>query len=422
MLRKFLTTTMIIAALIAASQTPAQAAGSSNPRALAMGDAYTALAYGLEAPSYNPANLGLAKNKSFSLDIFSVGVDIKNNSFSLADYNNYNGKYLNDNDKTDILNLIPSEGLKLNALAEASAMNFSVWRFALNVKGIGQSVAKFDRDPFELMLFGNAIKPDVSLSDTRGEALAVGDASLSYGQPLKTWQGGQLSVGASFHYLYGVAYEKIVEAQGGIYTTDTGYVGNGTMLIRQALGGQGQAVDLGVAVNFANNLVFSAGCQNVYSKIKWNKDTEETRFDFEMQPVTFQAMSDDAINDSLTETSDTTYDVASFSSTLPTVIRMGLARSGKHVTWSLDWTQGLSQGTIQSVNPRLSAGFEYNPISVFPMRIGAATGGNKGTMLSGGFGLYLGPMHIDMGLANYGTFQPNASKGATFACSMGFRF
>jgi hypothetical protein len=422
MTRKYLTTLTMIIALMAINRPQAFAAGSSNPRAMGMGGAYTALAYGLEAPAYNPANLGLAQNKGFTLDFFSVGVDIKNNSFSLADYNSYTGQYLDDADKTTILHKIPSEGLKLNALAEVSSMNFSVWRFALNVKGMGESAAKFDRDPFEMLLFGNAIKPDVNLSDTRGEALAVGDASLSYGQPLKKWQGGQLAVGASFHYLYGVAYEKVVEAQGGIYTTDTGYVGNGTMLIRQALGGQGQAADLGVAVNFANSLVFSAGCQNIYSKIKWNKDTKETRFDFEMKPVTFQAMSDNDINDSLTETSDTTYDIAAFSSTLPAVFRMGLARTGKHVTWSLDWAQGLSQGTIQSVNPRISAGLEYNAIGVLPLRIGAATGGNKGTMFSGGFGLYMGPLHIDLALANYGVLKANDTKGATFACSMGFRF
>jgi len=34
--------------------------GESNPRAMAMGGAYNALAFGYEAPSYNPANLGLS--------------------------------------------------------------------------------------------------------------------------------------------------------------------------------------------------------------------------------------------------------------------------------------------------------------------------------------------------------------------------
>ncbi|MEE9554857.1 MAG: hypothetical protein V3W18_11215, partial [candidate division Zixibacteria bacterium] len=103
--------------------------GESNPKAIGMGGAYTALARDLEAPYWNPANLGLSDGKGFSINMFNVGVGLRNNSFSLADYNKYTGKFLTDSDKQDILNSIPSEGLALDALAEASAFNFSIGNF-----------------------------------------------------------------------------------------------------------------------------------------------------------------------------------------------------------------------------------------------------------------------------------------------------
>lgn len=398
------------------------ASGQANPRAMAMGDAYTALAFGLEAPGYNPANLGLSANPSFTMDFVSFGIDLKNNSFSLDDYNTYTGQFLDDDDKEAILDKIPGDGLSFNFAGEARSMNFSIWRFAVNFRGIGESKVKLDKDPFELLLYGNAIKPDVSLSDSRGEAQAIADGSISYGHPIISWSAGQLAVGATYHYLYGIAYAKIIEAQGGIFTTDTGYVGDGHATIRQALGGSGHSFDIGAAVNFASNWTFSGSIRNIYSKIKWNKDTEETRFAFQMDPVTFQAMSDDEVNDSLVENSDTTYDIASFSSTMPTVIRFGLARNGKNIAWGFDWSQATSSAGSYSTNPRVSTGIEYRPIGVFPLRIGVSTGGDKGTMYSTGLGIYLGAFHMDFAAANYGSIIPQGTKGATLALAMGIRF
>ena len=62
--------TLIIIAIALAmallSAGPVFAWGESNPRAMAMGGAYTALGTGLEASATNPANLGLSRNRSFN--------------------------------------------------------------------------------------------------------------------------------------------------------------------------------------------------------------------------------------------------------------------------------------------------------------------------------------------------------------------
>ena len=401
---------------------PLFAWGESNPRAMAMGGAYTALSLGNEASAHNPANLGLSINRPFTLDIVSVGLAVKNNSFSLADYNKYTGQFLDDDDKEAILDKIPAEGLKLDVITEAGSMSFSTGHFGLSVRALGASKLSLDKDPFELLLYGNAVKSEVNLSDTKGEAYAIGDAAFSYGRPLMSWSGGEMAVGASFHYLRGIAYEKIVRAEGGIATTPDGFVGDGEMLVKSALGGQGLAFDLGVSIRFEKDWFFSGCWQNIYSQINWNRDTEEMLLTFDtVEPLNLDNMSNDD-SDSLIETNDTTYDVGSFSSKLPTVFKLGLARNYKKFTWAIDWEQGTAPGASQAVTPRIGTGLEYRLADFFPLRVGTAFGGDKGTIVSTGFGVYMGPLHVDMAVANNGSFNPAATKGINFAFALGLKF
>ncbi|MBD3232860.1 MAG: hypothetical protein GF315_03970, partial [candidate division Zixibacteria bacterium] len=95
--------------------------GESDARSLGMGGAYTAAARGYQSLQNNPANLGLRDNFKSSWEFFSLGAQLRNNAFSLNDYNQYTGAYLTDDDKEEILGKIPSEGLSLNVLTEAGA-------------------------------------------------------------------------------------------------------------------------------------------------------------------------------------------------------------------------------------------------------------------------------------------------------------
>ena len=396
--------------------------GQSNPSAIGMGGAYTALARDLDAPYWNPANLGLSDGKGFSINLFNVGVGLRNNSFSLSDYNKYTGQFLTDSDKQDILNSIPAEGLALDILAEASALNFSVGNFAVTYKAYAASKINLDRDPFELFLYGNAVMRDVSLSGTYSEGYGIGDAAFSYGHPLLAWQNGEMAVGASAHYLRGLAYQKILDSEGGIATTDTGFTGSGSMSMRTALGGSGYAFDMGLSVRFEESWYFSAVWQNTYSKLVWNNEPEITYFTFDMQPITIEAASDSTLSDSLVTSNDTTFATESFSSDLQPMIKMGLAKHFNKLTWSFDWSQALATRPGQGINPRIATGLEYRPIKQFPLRAGMAFGGNQGSIYSLGFGMHFGPFNFDLGMANSGSLIPSSTKGAQFAIGMGLYF
>jgi hypothetical protein len=396
--------------------------GENNPRAVGMGGAYTALARDLDAPDWNPANLGLSDGKGFTMNFLNLGMRLKNNSFSLDDYNRYNGKFLTDSDKDEIINSIPSTGLGLDLAAEASAFNFSIGNFAATYKGVGVTSFSVDRDPFRLMLLGNAVVHEVSVSDTRGEAFALGDAALSYGQAIKRWQGGELSVGASVHYLKGIAYGGITEARGGVVTTDTGFVGSGQMNYHTSRGGDGYSSDLGLAVRFSDDWFFSAGWQNVSSKINWRKDNKEYLMWFEMKPLTAESMLDENRADSLVSSNDTSYSYGSFSTRLTPSIRLGLAKKWKKLAWAFDWEQNLFSGPGTGVNPRIASGLEYKLWRHLPLRTGLAFGGNQGSIYSAGFGFIFGAYNLDLGLANSGSPSPKHTKGIRLAFGMSLRF
>lgn len=396
--------------------------GISNARALGMGGSHTAVARGIDAPYWNPANLGLSDGNRYSIGIFGAGAGLRNNSFTLADYNKYNGQFLTDGDKEDILNSIPADGLRLDAIGEASALNFSVGNFALASKGYGVSSANIDRDPLELLFYGNAVVDEVSLYNTYGEGYGIADIAASYGRSLMQWGDGEFAAGASLHYLRGFAYEKIVESEGSVSTTDTGFVGNAHMAVMSSRGGSGYAVDLGVAVKFGHTWNFSAAWQNAYSRLIWDKETEMTIYSFNMEPSTASDFADSAASDSLITSSDTTVTIDPFSSDLPSTMRLGLTKEFRQFLFSFDWEQALETRPGTGVNPRIAAGLEYKPLKFLPLRGGFSTGGRQGSLYSFGLGLHFGPYHFDLAVANSGSPFPTHTKGARLAVGMGLYF
>jgi hypothetical protein len=396
--------------------------GENDPRAVGMGGAFTALARGSDAACWNPANLGLSNNDRYSINLLDMGMRIRNNSFTLDDYNRYNGKFLTEADKVDIINSIPSTGLDLDLAAEASALNFSIGNLAVSYTAVGVTSFSLDRDPFRLMLLGNAVAHEVSVSDTRGEAYALGDFALSYGRTLWDWNDGEFSVGAGAHYIEGYAFAGITEADGGIITSDSSFYGSGQMAYRTSRGGTGYSSDLGLAVRFSESWFFSAVYQNISSRINWRKDNREYLMWFDMRPVTVESMFDQPQADSLVNSGDSSFAYHTFFTRLTPVVRLGLARQWQRVTWALDWEQNLFAGPGAEVSPRVSGGLEFSHWRRLPFRIGASFGGSQGSTYSIGMGAHFGAYNFDLGYANSGSLLPGHSQGERLALGMNLRF
>ncbi|MCP4614772.1 MAG: hypothetical protein GY845_39325, partial [Planctomycetes bacterium] len=222
---------VIITGLLAASAT---AGGLSSARAVGMGDAQLGLAKGVYAPLYNPANIALSGYGQPGIELAGIGAEVFNNSFSLSDYNSYTGAILNDNDKSALLGKIPASGLELSVRAQASAMTISLGSFVISTNGVAASEVNLSKDIMELLVNGNQLNDTISLNEMYSEAIAYATVGLSTGKTLYKSGTRQLTVGATYKYIKGLAYEDIVSIQGQASTTMSGFGGDGAVVARTA--------------------------------------------------------------------------------------------------------------------------------------------------------------------------------------------
>lgn len=393
--------------------------GLSNARSVAMGGAYTALARGVESPTWNPANLGLKAHKVYRLNLFSFGLGIHNNSFSKKQYNLYNGAFLTEQDKVDILNSIPDNGLAFDINSEVQALGLSFGSFALTSSGYAVSDFSLSKDIADILLNGNDFNRTYDLGNSSGEGYVISSFALSkaFTFPLKAFQ--QFSVGFSAKYLVGFAYGNVKEATSTFTTDVDGIHGAGRLVLDRSFGGSGFGLDLGAAAKLNRNLTASFGLSNVFGKINWSNETKRTTFTFSADSVSVQRIADTDL-DSVIVNDEETVDIDGFSTNLPKQMRLGLSHSSKKLTLAFDYTQGLSAGPGVSTKPRLAFGSELKVISFLPLRAGIAFGGDNGVSTGAGFGLDLGLSSWNFAIASRdGAFS---GKGVHFAFDWMFRF
>jgi len=408
-------TILLITSLMAGT---AIGAGLSSARSVAMGGAYIGLAKGVRAALYNPANIGLNEYRQNGLELAAAGVQITNNSFTLNDFNEYTGALLTDDDKSTILGKIPKEGLKVSVEAEAGVLSLSLDRLVVSINGYAATETNLGKDALQLFLEGNTLGESFSMEGMYSEALAYASIGVSSGMSVYTSGTRQVALGATVRYLRGIAYERVTELRGGVVTLATGLDGEGTMIARTATGGQGYAVDIGAAIKLNDSYTAGIAFSNVLGSINWTDQTEEHGYHFQFDTLT----AGDFDNDSLIVTDEYSRDIDAFSSSLPVLMKAGLAKTSGRFNWAVDWTQGFEVAAGSSSKPRLAAGVQYRLIPGVPFRAGYSIGGDKGSVFSIGSGLNLPLFYLDIALSNNSTFDFEDARGVHLAASIGFEF
>ena len=182
-LQKLFIVLFILSAILVISSS-LHAQGNASARAVALGSAYTSLATGVDAARFNPANLGLKTHQQTSIEFAGVGANINNNSFTLDDYNQYNGTFLTTSDKENILSKIPNEGLKLSIEAEASAVGISSGSFAFTTSGFAVADVNLNKDILNLILNGNTFADTINITGSYSEGYAYASVGFSFGKAL----------------------------------------------------------------------------------------------------------------------------------------------------------------------------------------------------------------------------------------------
>ncbi len=398
--------------------TPTDLAAQGHVRAMGMGGAYTAAARGLDAVDWNPANLVIRRDNGLMIGLASVAVDVKNNSYSLARYNEVSGATLTQADKQILLDDIPAEGFILDANVRASVLGVCAGPFAMSIQGLAGGTGVLDKDFFDLILMGNDIGSSFDFDNTNGEAYAMASATLSWATPLVTRRTHRLALGVNARYLHGLYDVMIEEATGGILVDMSGVHGSADAAYLTSRGGTGWAVDVGLALQAPRGWTFGLNIGNAASSLTWDRDVERSEWHATADSLT--AATEDF--EAATTTSDTTYAVSSYDTALPTVVSLGASNRWGRLLYAVDVSRALESRMGTSSNTAVNAGVEMRLASWFRPRLGAGLGGVTKQRSSVGLGLGLGPVKWDIAVANHGKLVPNDTKGLSFASAFGLEF
>jgi hypothetical protein len=401
---------LAIAIMLAGVTSLAQSTPSA--RSLGMAGSYMLESGNCEAATANPANLALPGNKHFTLKLVSVSGRVANNAFSLADYNKYNGAYLTEADKQDILAKVPDTGLDIDFNGGASALSFSAGSVALTTEVIGGGKGTLPKDPIELALMGNKIGQPVSADGSGGQGWSALALGVSFGRKIVAIHGWDLAAGVSIKYLQGLAYFSVEGLSAQAVTLTTGFSGTGGMTTIQSLGGKGYAVDLGFTAQ-GEHAQYGLVFKNLSASLKWDRELKKTVYTFQFDDITVENSGED----SLWTSEDHEVAMSSLQSRPPMEIELGASRRFGSLLTAISVTKGFEQSAFVSKNSRVACGVEYQPIGLLALRSGVAIGGHDDVSAGFGLGLGLGPLHVDLAYASAARLVPWGGKGGQFAVS-----
>jgi hypothetical protein len=114
----------------------------------------------VNAITWNPANLALPRTGWLEINVVGLNLNIANSALTIDNYERYlttaghNGEWT-EQDKIDILDLIPDGGLDANGDLYANALGVAFGSFGISAQFIGLAQGVIPKAPFELMLMGN---------------------------------------------------------------------------------------------------------------------------------------------------------------------------------------------------------------------------------------------------------------------------
>ena len=411
---------IVLVAVLLALPLALNAGQYSGARSMSLAKSFTSLARDYDAIGINPANLALDGGHNLSVQIFSAGVDLSNNSFSYSDYTKYNGEHLSQSDKDDILSKIPSSGLQGNFESGASAFLVTRGKLAFGLTGSADGDLTMDKEVFELIFNGNTMGDSIDVSDADGEAVGHADINLAYASHLANTRWGKLNWGVNLKYIQGITYAKVEEAEGYLVTRASGIDSDGSVAIKTSQGGSGFGADVGLSMHHGQDWTFSLAVTNLISTISWSNENKLNTYVFNSTDATLENSDEDG--DTTYTSEDYEEDIGSFSSSLAPQLALGASTNYKSFLLSFDLKQGFKNLGNVSTTPELSLGCEAHYFSFLPLRLGFSLGGSDGTQGAVGFGLNLGGFKFDFAYLASGSLLPFGGKGLGLALSTGLTF
>jgi len=420
-MRRTLPLALLLAPTVLAAQLP-------NPslRGLALGGSYTVLARGYEATAWNPALLGARGNPGFTLGLDGQ-LEFGSNSYGLNDFQKYAGSTLSPADKTYLLSKIDTS-LDLRTSVGISPVGMSIGPLAVSLGTASYGTFGLGKDAVDLALNGSATRTNpFTLAGSHGSGWAATTLAASIGIPIPMPL-GHLSVGATYKKVWGnglmqageisssFASYPLINANGtgqALYTNyPTGFdPSKKPMDVFSSNGspGSGYGVDVGGVLDLPGGLRVGATLVNALGSMTW----DASRLTYERTTYTVtQTTSGSVTNPPPTRTTlvgsqiDTDPVAKAFKDSLlahGSFAKLARVGASVHLGGLLLVGEGqlrLSSGLDNQPQQAVSAGAEYVLLGVLPLRAGIGTDFSNALTFSAGTGLYVGPIHIDVGASD----------------------
>ncbi len=398
-----------------------------NASGLGMGGAYGAMARGVDAFFWNPANLALKSEYRLEINLAGFNLNVANSALTIDDYKRYftesgHGGHWDEGEINEILELIPEDGLDVNGDVNANAMGLLFGRYGFSVQGIGKALGVIPKSVIELALKGNQeLFKEFSFADYNGDGFSAIKLSLSLSHPipLKKYF-DEFGLGLNINYYSGMGVMEVVKAEGALVTTNQALESTMDIISRTSLGGTGLGFDLGAAGKVNDKWTVSMVLNNLFAGINWTKDLEEHRTIFTDDSITAEEFFDINIDSLVTTTSQSTDE---FRTSLPVVFHFGVAYDFyDNLTFALDLEQAFENKLGYSDKAKIALGVEYSPTPIVPLRAGMSIGGKWKYLFGLGAGLHLGFFHLDLAYAMHQAMWPTKTTGYSAAANIKFVF
>jgi hypothetical protein len=408
------TQTLLCGALVALAAANAGAQLPNGSAAAAgMADNYSAAARGADAAAWNPANLGLAGNPTFSLRALAGGGVSGLDPVSWSDFSSYGDRTIPRDVRLAWLDRVAAAGSQSGtANGGLTALAFNVGRLGVDVAASGYATASLSPDAMEALFFGNAGRTgeprDLALAGSSVRGAAFGTAAVSYAQPLPDVAGGHFALGVTAKYVHGAGLLRAQDDGSSVSASDVA-VRFPIVHSQGASAGAGEGLDLGAAWQ-AGRLALGARVENVVNTFRW----DETALRFRAGTASFDGTTSSSDFDErpYAEAPQALRDAIAAERFAPAV-GAGLAFHGsRSLTVTADARQQLGGDDAIVLGPKthVGVGVESRALGIVPVRVGAAyvTGGWQA---AAGAGLRVGAFEL---AGSYTVQQTDLGRAAGF--------
>ena len=260
------------------------------------------------------------------------------------------------------------------------------------------------------ILKGNEIGKTYKLDDTDLSAGIYGDTGVNFSYPVKKaaeeMEINKFKIGGSFHYLYGAIFKVEGEGETTLDYNETSSEGN--IRMEYAEEASGIAFDIGASFEIDDKLTVGTSIMNIGSLKGKDPRYSEMKLIQEGTEVTTEESEDKPME------KDLIYK-------LPRKFKIGGRYDFReNIDLFADYT--LTSYDIGTTDHTLAGAVEYKPVKMLPLRLGANYSTLQNSLaLSGGMGLHLGPVHLDLGFSDLKSFFQNA-KGVEAGLSVSLAF